>query len=207
MATEGAAARTGKLPAAERYLKREDAMSSSIQDREPAQAGASTCSFRAEDLAASQEFRKQYETLLNVVTADNMPFERSADGLIKHLVHKKLNTRECCVEAYMQFLKAGERSGKHRHMWEEIIFVVEGSGYDLHWDMKFDCLEAFEWDWAEEPKRFEWQRGDFIYIPPFTIHQHFASADGEARLIVISNRIVKEMGYNWFDQLENAPGF
>jgi quercetin dioxygenase-like cupin family protein len=207
MATEGAAARTGKLPAAERYLKREDAMSSSIQDREPAHAGASTCSFRAEDLAASQEFRKQYETLLNVVTADNMPFERSADGLIKHLVHKKLNTRECCVEAYMQFLKAGERSGKHRHMWEEIIFVVEGSGYDLHWDMKFDCLEAFEWDWAEEPKRFEWQRGDFIYIPPFTIHQHFASADGEARLIVISNRIVKEMGYNWFDQLENAPGF
>jgi quercetin dioxygenase-like cupin family protein len=207
MATEGAAARTGKLPAAERYLKREDAMSSSIQDREPAHAGASTCSFRAEDLAASQEFRKQYETLLNVVTADNMPFERSADGLIKHLVHKKLNTRECCVEAYMQFLKAGERSGKHRHMWEEIIFVVEGSGYDLHWDMKFDCLEAFEWDWAEEPKRFEWQRGDFIYIPPFTIHQHFASVDGEARLIVISNRIVKEMGYNWFDQLENAPGF
>ncbi len=143
----------------------------------------------------------------NVVTAEDMPFERSADGLIKHLVHKKLNTRECCVEAYMQFLKAGERSGKHRHMWEEIIFVVEGSGYDLHWDMKFDCLEAFEWDWAEEPKRFEWQRGDFIYIPPFTIHQHFAEADSEARLIVISNRIVKEMGYDWFDQLENAPGF
>ena len=74
----------------------------------------------------------------------------------------------------MQFLKAGERSGKHRHMWEEIIFVVEGSGYDLHWDMKFDCLEAFEWDWAPEPKRFEWKRGDYIYIPPFTIHQHFA---------------------------------
>lgn len=182
-------------------------MNPSIQDREQAHSGSSTCSFRAEDLAASQEFRKQYETLLNVVTAENMPFERSADGLIKHLVHKKLNTRECCVEAYMQFLKAGERSGKHRHMWEEIIFVVEGSGYDLHWDMKFDCLEAFEWDWAPEPKRFEWQRGDYIYIPPFTIHQHFAQADSEARLIVMSNRIVKEMGYNWFDQLENAPGF
>ena len=56
-----------------------------------------------------------------------------ADGLIKHLVHEKLNTREMCVEAYMQFLKPGEKSGKHRHMWEEMIFVVEGSGYDLHW--------------------------------------------------------------------------
>jgi quercetin dioxygenase-like cupin family protein len=180
---------------------------SSIQDRAPAHSGSKTCSFRADDLAASQAFRKQYESLLNVVTAEEMPFERSPDGLIKHLVHKKLNTRECCVEAYMQFLKAGERSGKHRHMWEEIIFVVEGSGYDLHWDMKFDCLEAFEWDWAAEPKRFEWQRGDYIYIPPFTIHQHFAHTDGEARLVVMSNRIVKEMGYDWFDQLENAPGF
>jgi hypothetical protein len=26
-------------------------------------------------------------------------------------------------------------------------------------------------------------------------------------LIVISNRMVKEMGFDWFDQIENAPGF
>ncbi len=74
-----------------------------------------------------------------------MPWERSPDGLIKHLVNKKMQTRECCIEAYMQFLKDGEHSGKHRHMWEELFFVVEGSGYDLHWDLKWDCLEAFEW--------------------------------------------------------------
>jgi hypothetical protein len=24
---------------------------------------------------------------------------------------------------------------------------------------------------------------------------------------VISNRMVKEMGFDWFDQVENAPGF
>jgi hypothetical protein len=24
---------------------------------------------------------------------------------------------------------------------------------------------------------------------------------------VISNRIVKSMGFDWFDQVENAPGF
>jgi gentisate 1,2-dioxygenase len=165
-------------------------------------------SLRAEDVLASQEFRKFYETLPNVVSAQDMPFERSADGLIKHLIHHKMNTRERCVEAYMQFLKPGERSGKHRHMWEEVLFVVEGEGYDLHWDLKFDCLDAFEWEWSPEPKKFEWQRGDFIYVPPFTIHQHFNShATSEARLIVISNRIVKEMGFDWFDQIENAPGF
>ena len=64
-----------------------------------------------------------------------------------------MNTRERCVEAYMQFLKPGERSGKHRHMWEEVLFVVEGEGYDLHWDLKFDCIDAFEWEWSPEPQQ------------------------------------------------------
>lgn len=180
-------------------------MSDSFQEKSFAHSGTKTCTWRAEELATSQEFRKVYETLPNVVLAEDMPFERSPDGLIKHLINDRMNTRECCVEAYMQFLKAGEHSGKHRHMWEEIIFVVEGSGYDLHWDMKFDCLDAFKWEWADEPKKFEWKRGDYIYIPPFTTHQHIANE--EARLIVMSNRIVKEMGFDWFDQVENAPGF
>jgi quercetin dioxygenase-like cupin family protein len=176
-----------------------------FDDREAALSGSKTCSFHADDIAASRTFRDSYETRSNVVKAEDMPWERSPDGLIKHLVHHRLNTRECCVEAYMQFLAADERSGKHRHMWEEIIFVVEGSGYDLHWDMKFECLDAFQWEWTEEPRKFEWKRGDYIYIPPFTTHQHFAAE--ETRLIMMSNRIVKEMGFDWFDQVENAPGF
>jgi len=177
----------------------------SFEDKGPAHSGTASCTFYADDIAASAEFRRQYETRLNVVQAEDMPWEHSPDGLIKHLVHHRLNTRECCVEAYMQFLKSGERSGKHRHMWEEVIFVVEGSGYDLHWDMKFDCLDKFKWEWVEVPKKFEWKRGDYIYIPPFTTHQHFASDD--ARLIVMSNRMVKEMGFDWYDQVETAPGY
>ena len=108
---------------------------------------------------------------------EDQPFEQSPDGLIKHLVHEKMNTREYCVDAYMQFIAPGGRTGKHRHMWEEVIFVAEGSGYDLHWDVKFDCLDKYEWDWEAEPKKSEWTRGDFIYIPPFSIHQHFNTGD------------------------------
>jgi gentisate 1,2-dioxygenase len=176
-------------------------------DKGPSLSGSKSCSFRADDVAAGAEFRKAYESKLNVVAAEDMPWEKSADGLIKHLVHHKLDTREMCVEAYMQFLKGGEKSGKHRHMWEEIIFVVEGSGYDLHWDMKFDCLDAFQWEWAPEPKAYGWKRGDYIYVPPFTIHQHIANDKEDVRLIVMSNRIVKEMGFDWFEQVEAAAGF
>ncbi len=178
------------------------------EERDIAHQGSARCSFRADAIAQSAQFRSLYDALKNVVHGEEMPFENTPDGLLKHLCHEKLGTRECCIEAYMQFLPGGGRSGKHRHMWEEVIFVAEGSGYDLHWDLKFDCLEAFQWDWETEPKRFEWTRGDFIYLPPFTTHQHFnASATDEARLIVISNRIVREMGFDWLDQLENAPGF
>lgn len=178
------------------------------EERDFAHAGTKSCSFRADQIAQSQEFRRLYEHLPNVVHAEDMPFERSPDGLIKHLVHEQLKTRECCIEAYMQFLPADGSSGKHRHMWEEVIFVAEGSGYDLHWDLKFDCLDTYSWDWEEEPKRYEWALGDFIYIPPFSIHQHFnTSKTGEARLIVASNRIVRSMGFDWLDQIEHAPGF
>jgi quercetin dioxygenase-like cupin family protein len=178
-----------------------------FQDKQAALSGSAGCSFLAEDLVASEQFRADYATRPNVIKAADMPWERSPDGLIKHLVHKKMQTRECCIEAYMQFLKDGERSGKHRHMWEELFFVVEGSGYDLHWDLKWDCLEAFDWQWAETPKKFEWTRGDYVYIPPFTLHQHVADPGEECRIIVMSNRIVKDMGFDWYDQVERAVGF
>jgi hypothetical protein len=34
-----------------------------------------------------------------------------------------------------------------------------------------------------------------------------ASDHEECRLIVMSNRITKEMGFDWFDQIENAPSY
>src|SRR4029077_17974269 len=104
---------------------------SSIHDRVPSLSGTKTATFRADDVRKSQEFRKDYESKLNVVLAEDMPWEHCAVGLIKHLVHHKMDTREMCVEAYMQFLKAGEKSGIHRHMWEEIIFAAGDQGQPL----------------------------------------------------------------------------
>src|SRR5262249_50762543 len=109
--------------------RRRTAMPAMFTEKSAARSGDATCTFHADAIAASQEFRKNYESKLNVVKAKDMPWEHSPDGLIKHLVNHRMNTRECCVEAYMQFLKPGERSGKHRHMWEELVFVVEGEGY------------------------------------------------------------------------------
>jgi hypothetical protein len=114
---------------------------SSPLERDFAHLGGAFCSFRADAIENSAEQRRLYEAAANIVTPEQMPMENSPEGLIKHLVNERMTTKECCVEAYMQFLPPGGRSGKHRHMWEEVLFVVEGSGYDLHWDLKFDCLD------------------------------------------------------------------
>ena len=176
-------------------------------ERDVAHLGDTWCGFRTEAIEASALARQRYEQAANVITAEQMPFENSPEGLIKHLVNERLASKECCVEAYMQFLPPQGRSGRHRHMWEEVLFVLEGNGHDLHWDLKFDCIEKFEYEWEPVPQRHDWQRGDFIYVPPFSIHQHHNDSHDEARLIVISNRIVKTMGFDWLDQLEHAPGF
>ncbi|MBC7702469.1 MAG: cupin [Rhodoferax sp.] len=173
-----------------------------------AHAQAQEADFYAKALEASQHFREDYESRKNVVKANEMPFERSPDGLIKHIIREEMNTKECCLDIYMQFLPAGKASGRHRHLTEEIFFVVEGSGYDLHWDVRFDCKEEMEFTWEAEPKRFEWSQGDFVYIPPYCAHQHFnADTKNEARIVVVNSRIVKPMGFDWFEQLEHADGF
>ena len=173
-----------------------------------AKADVGYVNFYEEAIRASAEFRKEYDSRMNVVKSAEMPLERSPDGLIKHIINEKMNTKECCLDIYMQFLPPGGASGKHRHLSEEVFYVVEGSGYDLHWDVKFDCHDVMEFEWENEPQRFEWTQGDFVYIPPYCAHKHFNSdPKNEARIIVINSRIVKPMGFDWHEQLERAEGF
>ena len=177
-------------------------------ERTRSSAGDTYVNFFSEALEASSEFRQEYDKRLNVVKSSQMPFERSPDGLIKHIIHEKMDTKECCIEMYMQFLDAGKATGKHRHLSEEVAFVVEGEGYDLHWDVLFDCDHEFSWEWQQEPKKFEWKEGDFIYIPPYCMHKRFNSgAEKQARIIVCNSSMVRPMGFDWFEQVENAEGF
>ena len=143
-----------------------------------------------------------------VVRPSEMPWEMSRQGLLKHLINEGMNTRMETVDAYMQILPPGSRSGKHRHLAEECVYVLEGRGYDIHQDCDVEITDVFEWKPVEETKRFEWEAGDVIYIPPNTIHQHInADPEKPARFISSQNRIFKQIGLNTLDQFEDAPEF
>ena len=165
---------------------------------------------------------KLYQNLLNeatemparnakrkkIVHTDEMPWELSRQGLLKHLLNAQMNTRMETVDAYMQVIPPGSRSGKHRHLAEECLYVVEGHGYDLHQDCDVEITDTYNWKPQAEIKRYEWEAGDVIYVPPCTIHQHFnADAARPARLISCINRIYKNSGLNDLEQIEDAPEY
>ena len=78
-----------------------------------------------------------------VVRPNEMPWEMSRQGLLKHLLNEQMNTRMETVDAYMQIITPGSHSGKHRHLAEECLYVVEGNGYDLHQDCDVEITDDY----------------------------------------------------------------
>ena len=143
-----------------------------------------------------------------VVTPQDMPWEMSRQGLLKHLLNSAMNTRMETVDAYMLIIPPGSKSGKRRQLAEECLYVLEGHGYDLHQDCDVEITDTYFWKVQDEVKRYEWEAGDVIYIPPNTVHQHFnASPDKPLRLISAVNRIFKNTGLNDLEQIEDAPEY
>jgi len=143
-----------------------------------------------------------------IVRPEDMPWELSRQGLLKHLLNEQMNTRMETVDAYMQIIPAGSRSGRHRHLAEECLYVLEGRGYDLHQDCDVEITDTYHWVPQAETKRYEWEAGDVIYIPPNTIHQHFnADPERPVRLVSAINRIYRKSGLNDLEQIEDAPEY
>lgn len=143
-----------------------------------------------------------------VVHPQEMPWEMARQGLLKHLLNEQMNTRMESVDAYMQIIPPGSRSGRHRHLAEECLYVLEGRGYDLHQDCDVEITDTYHWKVMDEVKRYEWEAGDVIYIPPNTVHQHFNADPAQpVRLISAINRIYEKFGLNDLEQLEDAPEY
>lgn len=143
-----------------------------------------------------------------IVHPEDMPWEMSRQGILKHLLNEAMNTRMETVDAFMMIIPPGSRSGKRRQLAEECLYVLEGRGWDLHQDCDVEITDTYHWKAQDKIQRFDWEAGDVIYIPPNTIHQHFnADPDRPVRLISAVNRIYKACGLNDLEQLEDAPEY
>ena len=152
--------------------------------------------------------------LNKVVEPEEMPWEESPQGRLKHVMNEEisegLDVPAKGTDIYIQEIPPGSKSGKHRHMSEELVYVIEGEGYDHHWDPTAIIRDEYEWEYPDEPQRFDWETEDVIYIPTNTVHQHHNKSDEEpVRLLCCQARVYNHlgMGFKDLEQFETAPEY
>jgi mannose-6-phosphate isomerase-like protein (cupin superfamily) len=174
-----------------------------------AHLGRAGGTFYEEDLWLAKEEQRLRQSP-HIIRAEDQVWEDSPHGRLRHIAHPRMNPLDYDLDAYIQELPPDGASGKHRHMAEEFVFVLEGRGFSLHWDVELTGMDdsGFLWKMQDKPKRFDWEAGDWMYIPANTAHQHF-NADGEevARFLSATSRIYKFLGCHDLEQLENAPDY
>jgi quercetin dioxygenase-like cupin family protein len=174
-----------------------------MHEKDTWKRGTKTASFYQQDLDESAK----PDTRTRIIHPADMPWEQSPQGLLKHLSNPGMaNINSGQMDLYIQEIPPASASGKHRHMAEEVIYILDGKGYTLQWDVDAELKEKYEWRVAAEPKRCEWEEGDLVLIPVNTVHQHFnADAAKPARYVSASNSIYRWLGFLDLEQIEPAP--
>ena len=144
-----------------------------------------------------------------VVKPADTVWETTRDGKIRVLCSKDTpDVRVFSVDVFEQEIPPGSQSSKHLHMPDEVFYVLEGSGHSLHWEVEAEIAERYYARVANEPTRHEFTEGDTLYVPQNTVHQHFNASDDEPlRLLVVQNRLLKQLGYDTVRYLEDAPEY
>jgi quercetin dioxygenase-like cupin family protein len=99
------------------------------------------------------------------------------------------------------------RSGKYWKMADELLYVLDGSGYSLHWEVQEEIADRYYARIAKAPTRHEIKTGDTLYIPQNTVAQHFAADGSPLHLLSAQNRLFKHLGYDRVHFFEDAPAY
>jgi quercetin dioxygenase-like cupin family protein len=115
----------------------------------------------------SQENRVEREAP-RVIKADDRQWEMTRQGRLKYYIDRWRKVAACGMDLMAQEIAPGERSGEHRHIFEELLLVVNGRGHDVH-----------------EGTAHVWEEGDLICVPPMILHRHVNDGSDTARLISV----------------------
>ena len=139
-----------------------------------------------------------------VPTADTH-WETTSLGRVRVLSSpERTDVRTFSVDAFELQIEPGGHSGRRWQMGDEVLYVISGSGYSLHWDVEAEIAEKYHARVALEPSRNELKPGDTLYVPQNTVAQHFASEGEPLVLLSGQNRLFKLLGYDNVVYLEEA---
>jgi gentisate 1,2-dioxygenase len=134
---------------------------------------------------------RQRLTAPRFVRFDEAPWEYTRQGKVKYIVHPyQENSCLKSLDVNVQEIPAGGFGGKHRHVYEEVQYILEGSGYTIM-----------------NGKRYDWQKGRVVCVPVFTEHQHFANPGETVRIVGVNSRWHWYVGCGGIEQLEDCSGW
>src|SRR5660398_216969 len=96
------------------------------------------------------------------IKAQELPWENSPHGLLKHLANPQMDLRIETIDAYMQIIPPGSHSGRHRQLAEQAFYVLEGRGYALHVVGAVETTDTCRGDPQDVEQRFEGAVGTVV---------------------------------------------
>jgi quercetin dioxygenase-like cupin family protein len=143
-----------------------------------------------------------------VITSEDGHWETTPLGHVRVMNSaSQTDHRQFSVDVYEQKIPSGSRSGKYWKMADEILYVLDGEGYSLHWEVEAEIAERYYARIAKTPTRHPIRRGDTLYIPQNTIAQHFSSDGTPLHLLSVQNRVFKHLGYDKVHYFSDAPEY
>lgn len=143
-----------------------------------------------------------------VVSAADTAWEQTPLGRVRVLSGpERDDVRTFSMDVFELEIPAGSRSGRRWHMADEILHVIAGTGYSLHWEVQAEIADRYYARISREPTRHEFKAGDTLYVPQNTVAQHFAAAGEPLRMLSGQNRLFKLLGYDRVVVLEPAPEY
>lgn len=125
-----------------------------------------------------------------VVRAQDCDWEETRHGRIRFYLHPWRETVAPQLDLVVQEIEPQGFSGRHRHIAEEIVFVLEGTGCDVH-----------------EETQYPWERGDLVCVPTMASHQHRNLGQSPARLVSVWPRERMFQLVGGFEHLEEASSW
>jgi quercetin dioxygenase-like cupin family protein len=134
--------------------------------------------------AADEATRRRADKVL--VPGRAQPWQMSRQGKIKYYSgDPALGTATRLIRMFVQDLPPSARSGKHRHFNEAALYCLEGRGYSV-----------------VDNTRYDWETGDLNIVHINSTHQHFNADDARgARLLAIHSGSVGGI-FDFLGQLE-----
>ena len=81
-------------------------------------------------------------------------------------------------------------------MADEVLYVEAGRGDTLQWEVAAEIADRYYARIATEPGCWEFAKGDVVYVPQNTVHQHVNTGNEPLRLLSGQNRLFKLLGYD-----------